>query len=106
VVITEKLGGGLRATGGPAHRLRRGPDYPGRRGSVLLALGADGGVLATVGALPACGCDPYRGRADKASRANRSYPLATRANKLKVHPALVDDYREAGPRPSHREGWV
>src|SRR5215213_10174434 len=32
---TRKLGGGFRATGGPAYRLRRGPDHPRRRGSVL-----------------------------------------------------------------------
>src|SRR5215217_6741892 len=32
---TRKLGGGFRATGGPAYRLRRGPDHPRRRGSAL-----------------------------------------------------------------------
>jgi hypothetical protein len=38
----------------------------------FLALGGNGDVLATGGALPACGCDSPRGWADKATRASRS----------------------------------
>ncbi len=59
------------ATGGPAHCLRRGPDYRRRRGGTVPALDRHWDVLASGGALSSRGRDPYRGRTDKAARASR-----------------------------------